>query len=176
MRLKKGFFSRDPEIVARELLCKILIRIVNKKKLKARIVETEAYYDEKDPASWARFNGKFKKTMEMDPGTILVKKVHNNCLLNFVTGNKGEASAVLIRAIEPINFNEKCNGPGLLTKSINIDSRFNRKNLINNKEIWIESSEGCDFEIKTSFRIGVTKDLKKHLRFFIKDDKFISKK
>ena len=51
------FFNRDAEIVARELLGKILVRSINGEEKKAKIVETEAYYDENDPASRACKNG-----------------------------------------------------------------------------------------------------------------------
>src|SRR3989344_2272751 len=101
--MDKEFFCRSADIVAKELLGKILIRRIGNKELNGRIVETEAYFDEKDPASRACKNGDLKETMKMKAGTILVYGVHNNWLVNFVTGNYGEASAVLIRAIKPIN-------------------------------------------------------------------------
>ena len=99
MRLSREFFLRDAEIVARELLGKILVRKIKKKEKKARIVETEAYFDENDPASRACKNGDLKETMKMQAGTILVYGVHNNWLVNIVTGVEGWASAVLIRAV-----------------------------------------------------------------------------
>ena len=68
---------------------KILIRIINGEEIRARIVETEAYYDEQDPASRACQNGDLKVTMQDEAGTILVYGVHNNWLINFVTGKKG---------------------------------------------------------------------------------------
>ena len=104
-QLDRKFFSRRADVVAKELLGKVVARrLKNGKILRARIVETEAYFDEKDPASRAVQNGDLRKTMEMAPGTILVYGVHNNWLVNFVTGREGNASAVLIRAIEPLNF------------------------------------------------------------------------
>ncbi len=168
MKINKEFFNRNPEIVAKELLGKVIVRRINNKTLSGKIVETEAYFDKRDPASWARFNGDLKKTMEMEAGTILVKMVHNNWLLNFVTGEKGKAEAVLIRAIEALNFNGKCNGPGLLTKALFIDKRFNKKNIFNNGEIeLIDLKDKEMFEIVKSKRVGVKKDLKKKLRFYI---------
>lgn len=168
--LNKDFFSRDAEIVAKELLGKILIR--NNRRI--RIVETEAYYGPEDPASRACHNGDLKKTMEDEPGTILVYGVHNNWLINFVTGKKGEASAVLIRAGEPINFQERCNGPGLFTKALNIKKDFHKKNL---KESELKIlDDNFESEFVESFRIGVKKDLPKKLRFYIKENKYVSKK
>jgi DNA-3-methyladenine glycosylase len=174
--MDNNFFNRDAEIVARELLGKILVRNINGKKKKARIVETEAYFDEKDPASRARQNGDLRETMKMQGWTILVYGVHNIWLINFVTGKKGEAAAVLIRAIEPLNFNDKGNGPGLLTKALEIDKSFHKKNIFDNKG-YLDLTEGDNnHEIAESFRIGVKKDLPKKLRFYIKDNKHVSRK
>jgi len=162
-KIGRDFFRRKAEIVARELLGKILVR----NKLKAKIIETEAYYDENDPASRACQNGDLKKTMEMESGTILVYGVHNNWLMNLVTGEKGKAEAVLLRAIEPLNFSAKTTGPGLLTRALKINKSFHKKNIHECKDLWIEENEEC-FEIKESKRIGVRRDLDKNLRFYIK--------
>lgn len=173
--MDKEFFLRDAEQVARELLGKILVRNIDGRRIKARIVETEAYYDEDDPASRACKNGDLRETMKMKAGTVLVYGVHNSWLVNIVTGREGEASAVLLRAAEPLNFSEKCSGPGLLTRAMSIDKKFHKQNLFNNKSIWIEEGEK-DFEIEKSFRIGVRKDLPRKLRFYIKDNKHVSRK
>ena len=174
----KNFFTRDAEVVAKELLGKVLVKKVNGKILKAKIIETEAYYDKKDPASRACQNGDLKKTMESGAGTILVYGVHNNWLINFVTGKKGKEEAVLLRALEPLNFNKKCNGPGLLTKAFLIDKTLHKKTLGKEagNELWIENIKSKPFQIKNSFRIGVKKDLPKKLRFYIKNNPHISRK
>ncbi len=199
--MNKGFFNRSADKVAKELLGKIIVRKINGKKLNARIVETEAYFDEKDPASRARFNGDLRATMLMEGGTILVYGVHNNWLVNIVTCEEGKAQAVLIRAVEPINFDGKCNGPGLLTKAMKIGKEFHKRNIIDNNEIWIEdnsklmynltkenkmnssgmepnklSTDYNNFEIIKSFRIGVRKDLPRKLRFYINGNKWVSGK
>jgi len=141
VNLNKSFFERKAEIVAKELLGKILVRKFKSRKLKARIVETEAYYDENDPASRACRGGNLRKVMESQAGKILVYGVHNNWLINFVTGNEGKAEAVLVRALEPLNFQTRTNGPGLLTKALNIDKSFHDKDIFSCKELWLEDSE-----------------------------------
>ena len=83
--MNKNFFNRKADVVARDLLGKFIVRNINGKELKAKIVETEAYFDENDPASRACQNGDLRETMMMEPGTILVYGVHNNWLINFVT-------------------------------------------------------------------------------------------
>ena len=174
--MDKNFFNREADVVARDLLGRVIVRNIEGKELRAKIVETEAYFDENDPASRACQNGDLRETMMMGPGTILVYGVHNNWLINFVTGNIGKASAVLIRAIEPLNFEGKGHGPGLLTKSLEIDKIYHKKNVLDNGKIKIESYGDNLFEISKSFRIGVTKDLETPMRFYIQDNKFVSRK
>jgi len=172
----REFFEKNAEQVARDLLGKVLVRKVNGMEMKARIVETEAYFNEKDPASRACQNGDLRQTMLMKAGTVLVYGVHNSWLINFVTGKEGEAEAVLLRALEPLNFEEKCSGPGLLTKALQINKNFHKKDILDNKELKIIEGVEGGFDVVESFRIGVKKDLPKKLRFYIKDNKHISRK
>src|SRR3989338_446874 len=178
-KIHRSFFSKDAEIVAKNLIGKILVRKINNKEMKAIIIETEAYYDEKDPSSWARF-GKRRDNIHMwnEAGIILVKNVHKYLMLNFVTGKKGIAEAVLIRAGKPLNFEAKTSGPGLLTSALKIDKTFNGKFIDSLNDFWIEENnlknnlnekneKNKTFEIKTSKRIGVKKDLDKNLRFML---------
>lgn len=204
MEFNREFFARDAEVVARELLGKVLVRNLDEELLKTKIVETEAYYGEEDPASRACQNGDLRETMKMDAGTILIYGVHNSWLMNFVTGSEGEASAVLIRALEPLNFKGKCSGPGLLTRALQIDKRFHKQSIFDNKELIIvndknseiignenngklkkvRGKEDCEsinkgikgFEIVETFRIGVKKDLPRKLRFYIKGNEYVSRK
>ena len=172
--INKHFFNRNADLVAKELLGKILIVKINEKEFSSKIIETEAYFDEKDPASRACHNGDLRKTMMMEGGTILIYGIHNNWMFNIVSGKKEKAEAVLIRALEPLNFKGRCNGPGLLTKSLMIYKKFHKKNIINNEIISIMDNEEI-FEIEESYRIGVRKDLKKKMRFYVKGNKFVSR-
>lgn len=174
-KIEKEFFFKDAKSVAKNLLGKVLVRNLNGKILRARIVETEAYFDENDPGSRAKQYGDLRETMLMPAGTILVYGIHNSWLINFVTNKEGIAEAVLIRALEPLNFNSNCSGPGLLTKSLAIDKNFHKKNISEKNDLWLED-EKEKVEIINAFRIGLKKDSSEKLRFYIKDNKFISKK
>ncbi|MEM5766451.1 MAG: DNA-3-methyladenine glycosylase [Candidatus Aenigmatarchaeota archaeon] len=189
--LVKEFFTKRPDKVAKDLLGKLLLRKLENKFLIGEIVETEAYFGEKDPASRA-YLGKPKycvKLMKDEPGKILIYNVHNNWLLNVVAHEKGKTGAVLIRAIEPIkgieemkknritkNFFDLTRGPGKLSKAFAIDKSLNgidstnEESPINFLDVGKE-----DFEVACSHRIGVKKDLAKPLRFFIKGSKFVSR-
>ncbi len=166
--INMDFFNRNAKEVAKDLLGFVLVRkLKNGKELRARIIETEAYFDENDPASRACQNGDLRKTMEMSAGTVLVYGVHNNWLLNFVTEEKGKPSAVLIRSLKPLNFDLKCSGPGLLTKAMKIDKLFHKKHLSKLNELGLEKGMEKDFNISKGFRIGIKKDLPEKLRFFV---------
>jgi len=170
------FFARHAEEVARDLLGKKLIRTVNGKTYEAIIVETESYHGAQDPASRA-FKGKNKISALMwhHPGTILIYNVHKYKMFNIVTGKFNEPSAVLIRAVEPLNFDRRCCGPGLLTLALDIDNNLHGQSIISNKAISIIDNNNEQYEIATSLRIGVADDLERHQRFYIKNNRFVSR-
>ncbi len=172
--LNKKFFNKKAEIVAKELLGKILIRKINGKELKSRIVETEAYYGSKDPASRAYKKTNMSKVMWNKPGTLFIYNVHKYWMFNIVTEEENIPSAVLIRALEPLNFEANLSGPGRLTSFLNINKDYNDNHISKIKDIKIIDNKDI-IKIESSNRIGVTKDLKKKLRFFIKDNNFVSK-
>ena len=188
--LTRKFYEREPSIVAKELLGKILVRKIDSKTLTGKIVETEAYYGEKDPASRA-YRGKmrFNELMYAEPGRTFIYMVHGNWLLNLVAHQKGEVGAVLLRAIEPVQGIETMqknrkvkdlynltNGPGKLTKALAITKELNGIDVTTRKsELIVAEGKKEEFEISSSHRIGVKKDLPRELRFFIKGNKFVSK-
>ena len=188
--LERKFFERDPATVAKDLLGKTLVRKADSKVLSGKIVETEAYYGERDPASRA-YKGRmrFNKLMFAEPGRTFIYMVHGNWLLNIVAHLKGEVGAVLIRAVEPIqgievmaknreakNFHSLTNGPGKLTKALAITRELNGVDVASRKsELTVIEGEKREMEIASSHRIGVKMDLLKELRFFIKGNKFVSK-
>jgi len=174
--MDEDFFDRNAEIVARELLGCELVMGVDGAEKRAKIVETEAYFGSEDPASRACQNGDLRETMKMGGGTILVYGVHNNWLVNFVTGSEGEASAVLIRAVEPLNFEGRCSGPGLLTKGLGIDKSLHKARVIGHEGMRVVRGDFEDHEVVEGFRIGVKKDLDKPMRFYIKGNKHVSRK
>jgi len=188
--LPQDFYLRRPDIVARELLGKLLVRVYKGIRLSGFIVETEAYFGEEDPASRARKGGDLAMTMRGEVGIALVYGVHRQWLLNVVAHEPGNAGAVLIRAIEPfegINMMKKLravndirnltNGPGKLTRALAIDKRFHKRPLfLEYESLRIEQGRIVKpEEIGVSFRVNVTKDMPIPLRFYIKNSKFLSR-
>ena len=188
--LKQTFYLRRPDIVARELLGKLLVRIYKGIRLSGFIVETEAYFGREDPASRAKRGGDLAKTMKGEVGVALIYGIHRQWLLNVVAHELNSIGAVLIRAIEPFegidimkklrkshDIKNLTNGPGKLTKALAIDKRFHKVPLfLKNGDLRIEEGRKVRVcEIGTSFRINVSRDLSIPLRFYIKDNPFVSR-
>ncbi|MDH5782460.1 MAG: DNA-3-methyladenine glycosylase [Candidatus Bathyarchaeota archaeon] len=187
---ERKFYEGDPAAVAKALLGKILVRKVYSKILSGKIVETEAYYGEQDPASRA-YKGrmKFNELMYAEPGRTFIYMVHGNWLLNIVAHFKGEVGAVLIRAVEPIlgievmvknreveNFHSLTNGPGKLSKALAITKDLNGIDVTKRKsELRVTEGKEEEIEISSSHRIGVRVDLPQELRFFIRENKLVSR-
>ena len=188
--LQVEFYERDPTLVARELLGKILMRRLNSQILCGKIVETEAYYGENDPASKAyKGRKKFNELMFTDVGKTFIYMVHGNWLLNIATHPKGGVGTVLIRAVEPLqgveimmknrgvrDVSALTSGPGKLTKALAITKKLNGLDVTKeDSELTVAEANLESFEVGSSHRIGVKFDLPQELRFYIKGNKFVSK-
>lgn len=184
------FYERNPALVARDLLGKILRTRLESEVLSGKIVETEAYYGRHDPASRAYKGRKiFNELMFLDVGKAFIYMVHGNWLLNIVAHPSADVGAVLIRAIEPLqgletmqknrtvkDIHSLTNGPGKLTQALAITKKLNGIDVTNRNSMLVvtEGEKKC-LEICTSHRIGVKADLPQELRFFLKRNKFVSK-
>jgi len=149
-RLTKEFYKQDVLTIAPLLLGKMLVRKYPDGTIKKyQITETEAYNGEEDTACHAS-KGKTKRTSVLynEGGCTYVYLCYGiHFLLNVVTGKKDKPEAVLIRGIE--NYD----GPGKLTKVLNITSDLHNIDLATSDELWIEDNE----EVKyiTTPRIGI---------------------
>jgi len=187
--LSKGFYERDPASVARGLLGKMLVRRTPAGIMSGMIVEAEAYYGRGDPASRAsRGMAKLNWLMWERGGLAFIYMVHGNWLLNITASRKGEPGAVLIRAVEPIDGVELMrknrdaplrfltSGPGRLTKAMGITSELNGIDVTKgDAELTIIDSRRRTLRVGKSGRIGVKKDLKRKLRFFVVGNPYVSK-
>jgi DNA-3-methyladenine glycosylase len=100
----RDFYSRSPEVVARDLLGKLLIRRLDGERLSGRIVEVEAYLGLSDPASHAAIGLTPNNAVLFGPpGLAHVYFIYGmHYCLSISCLPEGEAGGVLIRALDPL--------------------------------------------------------------------------
>ena len=181
--------------VAQQLLGKILCTKFDGVITKGKIVETEAYSGDNDKACHAN-NQKMTKRNQIMFGkgghayVYLCYGIHH--LFNVVTNKEGNADAVLIRAVEPLEGVEmmmgrrKMNkiekrltaGPGTLSQALGIQINH-YGTAMNSDAIWIERAVKVnENDIVSTTRIGVDyaeEDALKPWRFYIKENRWVSK-
>lgn len=150
-RLNADFFQQDVLDVAPRLIGKKIIRKHHDGNLKQfTIIETEAYRGVEDLACHVS-KGRTKRTEVMyhAGGVVYVYLIYGMYwMLNFVTGQKEQPQAVLIRGIE------KFDGPGKLTKHLQIDKSFYGENLIDSDRIWVLDNDYRP-EYRVAPRVGI---------------------
>ncbi len=172
--LEPSFFRRRPDLVAMDLLGKV---ILNKRRGTAGIIiEVEPYFGPEDPASRARKGGDLARTMGSEPCTALIYGVHRQWLLNVVAHEEGELGAILIRGIIPINFaifeplSKPIYGPGRVTKYLGVDKSFHKAFLCDPyQELQLRHGLSVDASLITrSKRVGVREDLPEPFNFKVR--------
>lgn len=133
--LDQAFFARPALSVARSLIGKCLVRkFANGESLVWPITETEAYIGAHDLACHGRF-GKTARTEVMfgSAGVWYVYFIYGMYwMLNIVTNEPDVPAAVLIRAAGPAN------GPGKLTRDLQLDRTLNGTLSSKKSSLWIE--------------------------------------
>ena len=180
-KLPRSFYDRDTRLVARELLGKFLVHNWAGVERVGKIVEVEAYLGEHDLAAHSSKGlTERTKTMFGPPGHAYVYFIYGMYFcMNVVTEREGHASAVLLRAVEPVqNVSSRTQGPGLLCKSMGIDKRLNAHDLLSDDFFIVAATKGKPFTIVKRPRIGVDYAkhwARRHLRFYIKGNPFVSR-
>lgn len=173
--------------VAPRLLGCLLVRDFHGQKLIGRIVETEAY-DQSDAASHS-YKGQTPRTEVMfgPPGFAYVYFTYGmHYCMNVVCGPTGTGSAVLIRALEPLegllsmmqarqNRADLTNGPAKLCQSLRIDKALNGHDL-STPPLCVEIKPPLKVEqITQTTRIGISRAQDQPWRFYITGNRFVSK-
>jgi len=197
-RLSVNFYTRTDTVqVSKDLLGKYLMTNFDNQITGGRIVETEAYRAPEDKACHAYNNRYTNRTKTMfEKGGIayiyLCYGIHH--LFNVVTGTKGMAHAVLIRAIEPTDnipfmlkrrnltsVNSRLTaGPGIMSKALGITTAQMGSSLcLPDSNIWLEERDPpiTEKQIIASPRVGIDyaeECVEWPWRFRIKDNKWTS--
>jgi DNA-3-methyladenine glycosylase len=179
-KLPRSFYDRKTIVVAKELLGNFLVHKSRGIQRIGRIVETEAYLGPHDLAAHSvRGLTERNKVMFGPPGRAYVYFIYGIYFcMNVVTEREGHASAVLLRAIEPIkNVEGRTCGPGLLCRAMKIDKHLNGHDLLSDNFFIAEPAKTEIFSTIKRPRVGIEYAkhwTKRHLRFYIKDNPFVS--
>lgn len=181
-KLPRSFYDRDTVTVAKELLGKYLVLVREGMDRIGRIVEVEAYLGPHDLAAHSA-KGLTNRTKVMfgPPGHAYVYMIYGMYYcMNVVTEREGHASAVLLRAVEPLaGIEGRTCGPGLLCKAMGIDRSLNGHDLVSD-DFYIAAGSGQErFTIVEKPRVGVDYAgvwASKPLRFYIDGNPHVSKR
>lgn len=189
-KLGRDFYLQPTLVVAKSLIGKDFILSRGGRTVSGRIVETEAYIGENDPACHARHGMTKRNAIMYGVGgftyVYFVYGMHN--MLNFVTEDEGIPAAVLIRALEPLDgvdimksrrnrgdVGELTNGPGKLCRAFGVTVKDTGIDLTGEVAYVIDSGYR-PFRIARTSRIGIRNGREKLWRFFEGTSEFVSGK
>ena len=177
------------EVAQRLLGCELEVS-TGEEALRVRIVETEAYH-QADVASHS-YRGQTARTSVMfgAAGYLYVYFTYGmHYCMNIVTGPQGEGSAVLIRAVEPLQGwevlrrnrpavadGQLTNGPAKLCQALGIDHSWNGENLVTGRMRLLERPTLPTEDIVQTTRVGISQAKDKLWRFYVRDNPFVSKR
>jgi len=189
--LPRAFYDRETELVSRELLGTILVSETPDGVTAGRIVETEAYLGEHDPACHAAV-GETARTKYLygPPGTAYIYFIYGaHWCFNAVTRGVGLPSAVLVRAVEPVegielmrerrhhprHDRDLTNGPGKLCAALGITGEGNGLSLSAPPLMICRGAPVSDADVEVTPRIGITRAADWPLRWFVANDPYVSR-
>lgn len=193
-RISRVFFERPPDVVARTVLGKLLVRRVAGEWLVGRIVEVEAYFGDGDPAAHAAAGRTARNAVLFGPaGHAYVYFIYGmySCL-NISCERDGRAGSLLVRALEPLAGLEQMAanrglgshvapqlltaGPGRLCQAFGITrATHNGADLLDLGSDLQLRADGYDAQsILITPRIGISKAAERPLRFLLAGNPCVS--
>jgi DNA-3-methyladenine glycosylase len=198
--LPRAFYNRDPRLVARAVLGKVLVRRWRGQLLAGRIVEVEAYLGFGDLAAHAAAGVTARNQVLFGPpGHAYVYLIYGAYYcLNFSCLPEGNAGCLLVRALEPLRgiaqmarnrglalpadptprqMRALCSGPGRLCDALRITrERDNGKDLTSAaSDLYVADDGYGSARVQTTTRIGITKGEHHRLRYVIAGNEFASR-
>lgn len=195
-RLRRDELPHATVALTRFLIGKVVVHELPEGRLSGRIVEAEAY-PPGDPAGH-HFRGPTPRirSMYLAPGHAYVYfNYGNHFMLNVVSEREGIASAILIRALEPLEGIEQMQkhrgttrlldltrGPGRLAAALQITREHDGVDLITSEKLWLgelhpsgkAQTARRTAGIGKTVRIGITQAAERPLRFYERGNPFVS--
>ncbi len=191
-RLPPDFFLRPADAVAADLVGMLVRSTIGGVTTAGRIVETEAYLGFRDPAShgyrFRRHAG--NESLYAPPGTWYVYRSYGIhwCANLVCSDSSGDGSAVLLRALEPLEGLPAmrrrrstrvdaalCSGPGKLTQALGITRALDGQPMTSAPVAVEPSSTRRPARIAMTPRIGITKAAEWPLRFTLEGSRWLSR-
>ena len=178
----------DTAELARFLIGKMLVRMLDEGVAGGRIVETEAYVIG-DPAGHAYVGMTPRnRVLFLERGRAYVYLAYGlSFMLNVSSEASGVGAGVLIRAIEPTfgvaimernrgveRVRDLARGPGRLCAALAIDRRLDGIDLCQAGPLWLGSDGQASGKIGRSKRIGIARAADRVLRFYVRGNLFVS--
>jgi len=197
--LPRSFFNRDPRVVARALLGKLIVRRHGRKRLAGRIVETEAYLGVNDLAAHAAAGRTARnEVLWGPPGHAYVYFIYGvHYCLNISCLPEGEPGCVLIRALEPVagleqmahrrklqglnlefvrDLRKLASGPGRVCEALSITRpRDNGKDMVARRsDLQVMEDSVRAGKVAVTPRVGIVKSARLPLRYVMDGNEFVS--
>jgi DNA-3-methyladenine glycosylase len=187
-RLTRRDLPIDTTSLARFLIGKVLVRDRPEGRLAGRIVETEAYVVGDAAAHAYRGETPRNRSLFLERGHAYVYFIYGCWFALNVSGERpGVGAGVLLRALEPLEGIETmrelrgldtdldlARGPGRLAAAMDIDRRLDGVDLCSGGPLWLAAGPRPAGAIGRSVRIGITREAHRKLRFFERDNAFVS--
>ena len=178
----------DTVSLARYLIGKALVRELPEGVTSGRIVETEAYIVGDAAGHAYRGMTRRNRSLFLEPGHAYVYLAYGiSFMLNVSSEMPGIGAGVLIRALEPLEgipimrrnrgierLGDLARGPGKLTAALQVDRRLDGINLCREGPLWLGHDDHEPGEIGQSIRIGISRDTKRLLRFYLRGSSLVS--
>ncbi len=188
MPLTRAALPADTASLARFLIGKRVVRELPEGIVSGRIVETEAYVTGDAAGHAYRGMTERNRSLFLAPGHAYVYRAYGiSYMLNVSSEMAGIGAGVLIRALEPLEgieimklnrgierLRDLARGPGRLAMALRIDRSLDGLDLCRKGPLWLASGEHEGAEIGQSIRIGITREAHRLLRFYVRDNPFVS--
>ncbi len=186
--LVRSELPTDTTAFARYLIGKILVRELPEGRLSGRIVETEAYIVGDAAGHAYRGITPRNRSLFLEPGHAYIYLAYGTSyMLNVSSERAGIGAGVLIRALEPLEgipimrrnrgierLGDLARGPGKLTAALQVDRRLDGINLCREGPLWLGHDDHEPGEIGQSIRIGISRDTKRLLQFYLRGSSLVS--